>query len=75
MKKIFYKVMTQIWDKKFAANISSIKFADIKPSVMKCEKWASVKPDFVCGGVTQRFQKKIIIGTLTEAPFMVKSIF
>ena len=30
--------MTQIWDKKFAANISSIKFADIKPSVMKCEK-------------------------------------
>ena len=57
MKKLFDKVMTQIWDKRFAANISIIKFADIKPNVMKCEKWASVKPDFLCGEVTQRFQK------------------
>ena len=67
--------MTQICDKMFAANIQNVKFADITPSVMKSENWASVKADFVCGEVTQRFQKKLRIGTLTETPFMSKSIF
>ena len=38
--------------------MQNIKFADITPSVMKSENWASVKADIVCGEVTQGLQKK-----------------
>ena len=47
------KVMTQIFDpKKIATNIYKTKLADITQNVWKSKKGASVKADFLCGGVS-----------------------
>ena len=49
--------MTQIFDQNIAANIQKTKYADVTPNVWKSKKGASVKADFLCGGVSERAEK------------------
>ena len=49
---IYGKVIPKIFDPKNCSKYLENIFADIKPNIWKSKKGASVKIDFLCGGVS-----------------------